>query len=73
MSKAHVLALAHSDKICKSQEQGIQAILDYIDLPKFKGSIENQMVNIDDIRLRIAEAKRNTLMVESGDYSSLEE
>ena len=61
------------EKIIESQAQGLKAIEDYLDLPKFKGSVENQQVNPDDIRLRINEAKHNTLMVESGDYSSLED
>lgn len=64
--------VVHKNKIIESQQRGIEAIERYLNLPKFKGSVENQQVNPDDIRLRINEAKHDTLMVESGDYSSLE-
>lgn len=68
-----LVEVEHLKKVIQSQKEGQQALVDYIGLDKFKGSIENKMVNVDDITLRINEAKHNTFSVESHDYSSLGE
>lgn len=64
--------IEHLKKIIQSHEEGTKLLLDYIGLDKFKGSLENKMVNVDDISLRIHENMRNVLRVEGGDYDSLE-